>query len=181
MGDLTNNRAVYGDFAALLAYPDGGHVQRAVSLARRLHEFSDAAAESMTQFSTFLASCSVEEAREHYTRAFDLSPLAVPYLSVYLFGAENPQRGQFMAGFSTAYAEAGHDCGGELPDHLAVVLAYGAVAPDETWDDVERFCLPAPVKLMRQSLEKGTSPYHHVLASLEHVVKHETSGALSHA
>ncbi len=180
MDHSTHMRSLYGEFAALLSYPEPGHADRANALSLQLGDVVPEAAEPLARFADFLATSAVEEAREHYTRAFDLSPLAVPYLSVYLFGAENPQRGQFMAGFSAAYAEAGHDSGGELPDHLAVVLAYAATAPEDTWEEVERFCLPAPLKLMRQSLEKGDSPYRHLLASLEHVVKHETAGALTH-
>jgi nitrate reductase delta subunit len=181
MAEFLNHRALYQDFAELLSYPEPGHRKLAETLASRLREVSEETAEALERFAEFLASSTVEEAREHYTRAFDLSPLAVPYLSVYLFGAENPQRGQFMAGFSGAYAEVGYDSGGELPDHLAVVLGFAAHAPEETWDEIERLCLPSPLKLMRNSLREGQNPYHHVLASLDHFVKHVTAGALIHA
>ena len=181
MTESSEYRAIYPDFAALLSYPEPGHQKLAEALVLRLREVSDETSEALKHFAEFLASSTVEEAREHYTRAFDLSPLAVPYLSVYLFGAENPQRGQFMAGFSGAYAEVGYDSGGELPDHLATVLGYAAVAPENTWEEVEQLCLPSPLKLMRQSLREGENPYHHVLASLELFVKHVTAGALIHA
>lgn len=181
MTDLDRYRTIYGHFATLLAYPEQEVWGLAPALADRLLRISPAAAEDLRHFAHFLKTTTLAEAREHYTRAFDLSPLAVPYLSVYLFGAENPQRGQFMAGFSGAYAEAGYDSGGELPDHLAVVLGYAAHAPEETWDEIERLCLPSPLKLMRNSLREGENPYHHVLASLEHFVKHVTAGALIHA
>ena len=181
MTESSEYRAIYPDFAALLSYPEPGHQKLAEALVLRLREGSDETAEALEHFAEFLASSTVEEAREHYTRAFDLSPLAVPYLSVYLFGAENPQRGQFMAGFSGAYAEVGYDSGGELPDHLATVLGYAAVAPEDTWDEVQQLCLPSPLKLMRNSLREGENPYHLVLASLELFVKHVTAGALIHA
>ena len=181
MTESSEYRAIYPDFAALLSYPEPGHQKLAEVLVLRLREVSDETAEPLMHFVAFLASSTVEEAREHYTRAFDLSPLAVPYLSVYLFGAENPQRGQFMAGFSGAYAEVGYDSGGELPDHLATVLGYAAVAPEDTWEEVQQLCLPSPLKLMRNSLREGENPYHLVLASLELFVKHVTAGALIHA
>lgn len=181
MTALTQHRAIYGHFATLLSYPEQEHWTLAPALAGRLARMSMPAATDLHRYVEYLDSTSLPQAREHYTRAFDLSPLAVPYLSVYLFGAENPQRGQFMAGFSGAYAEAGHNCGGELPDHLAVVLAYAAVAPEETWDEVQRLCLPSPLKLMRQALGEAKSPYQHVLASLEGFVKHVTAGELIHA
>jgi nitrate reductase molybdenum cofactor assembly chaperone len=181
MTESPEHRAIYQDFAALLSYPEPGHQKLAETLASRLREISREASEPLERFAEILASSTVEAAREHYTRAFDLSPLAVPYLSVYLFGAENPQRGQFMAGFSGAYAEVGYDSGGELPDHLATVLGYAGVAPENTWEEVEQLCLPSPLKLMRQALRVGESPYEHVLASLEVFVKHVTAGALIHA
>lgn len=181
MKESSEHRAIYGHYATLLAYPEQVIWELAPTLEKRLTCNSPAAAEDLRHFSQFLEATTLAEAREHYTRAFDLSPLAVPYLSVYLFGAENPQRGQFMAGFMGAYAEAGYDSGGELPDHLAVVLGYAARAGEDTWDEVQRLCLPSPLKLMHQSLREGASPYHHVLASLQHFVKHVTAGALIHA
>lgn len=181
MTDFTDHRAIYQGFAALLSYPEAGHRTLADTLAARLREVSSETAEPLERFAEYLASSTVEEAREHYTRAFDLSPLAVPYLSVYLFGAENPQRGQFMAGFSGAYAEVGYDSGGELPDHLATVLGFAELAPEDTWEEVQQLCLPSPLKLMRQALRVGENPYEHVLAALEVFVKHVTAGALIHA
>lgn len=181
MNDFTGHRAIYRDFATLLSYPEPALWRIAPDLAERLAGLSTEAAADLGCFVQYLDSTPLAQAREHYTRAFDLSPLAVPYLSVYLFGAENPQRGQFMAGFSGAYAEAGLPCGGELPDHLTVILAYATVAPEETWDEVQRLCLPSPLKLMRQALAEGKSPYQHAVASLEHFVKHVTAGALIHA
>ena len=181
MAESTEHRAIYQDFAVLLTYPEAQHGQRARLLGERLGDVSATAATALTPYIVYLLGTPLAHAREQYTRAFDLSPLAVPYLSVYLFGAENPQRGQFMAGFSGAYAEAGYDCGGELPDHLAVVLGYAAVAPEDTWDEVQRLCLPSPLKLMRQALREGKSPYENLLASLEGFVQYVTAGALSHA
>lgn len=174
-------RAIYVEFARLLSYPGEALPGRAASLAIRLSGQSVAAGRALEQFAEHMEALSPGQAREQYTRAFDLSPLAVPYLSVYLFGAENPQRGQFMAGFSGAYAEAGHDTDGELPDHLAVVLAYAATAPEDTWEEIERLCLPAPLKLMRLALGEADNPYHFVLHSLEHFVAHVAAGALTHA
>lgn len=180
MTALARHRLIYGHFATLLAYPEEEHWNLAPALAARLARLSVPVATDLHRYVEYLESTSLAQAREHYTRAFDLSPLAVPYLSVYLFGAENPQRGQFMAGFSGAYAEANYSTGGELPDHLAVVLGYAAVAPDETWDEIQRLCLPSPLKLMRQALGEAKSPYQHLLASLEHFVKHVTAGELIH-
>ncbi|GMW03170.1 MAG: hypothetical protein AMXMBFR84_43050 [Candidatus Hydrogenedentota bacterium] len=181
MKESVEYRTIYGCFATLLTYPEQDIYKIAPALEKRLASLSPPAAEELWRFVQFLEAATLAKARELYTRAFDLSPLAVPYLSVYLFGAENPQRGQFMAGFSGAYAESGYDSGGELPDHLAVVLGYAAVASEDTWDEVQRFCLPLPLRLMCQSLREGETPYHHVLASLQHFVKHVTAGALIHA
>ena len=181
MMEFCPNRAIYQNFSTILAYPEESLWHRTPLLAKRLVPLSMSAADDLVSFIEYLEETPLSRVREHYTRAFDLSPLAVPYLSVYLFGAENPQRGQFMAGFSGAYAEAGYTSGGELPDHLAVVLGYASVAPEDTWGEVERLCLPSPLKLMRQALRQGENPYEHVVASLEGFVKHVTTGELIHA
>ncbi len=63
----------------------------------------------------------------------------------------------------------------------AAGLGYAAVAPEDTWEEVQQLCLPSPLKLMRQALRVGENPYEHVLAALEVFVKHVTAGALIHA
>ncbi|MBI2422726.1 MAG: nitrate reductase molybdenum cofactor assembly chaperone [Candidatus Hydrogenedentes bacterium] len=181
MHRLNEHADIFARFATLLSYPAPDLKDRASMLAALLKPIGPPAARALNAFVQILDAMPPTHMLEHYTRAFDLAPLAVPYLSVYLFGAENPQRGQFMAGFNAAYADAGHDCQGELPDHLAVVLAYAAVAPEESWDEVQRLCLPAPLKHMRRALEAAGNPYQHVVTSLEHFVKHVTAGELSHA
>lgn len=57
------------------------------------------------------------------THTLDLDPPAAPYVGYQTWG-DSYQRGTFLATMSRALRESGVDPGGELPDHLAVILAY---------------------------------------------------------
>jgi nitrate reductase molybdenum cofactor assembly chaperone NarJ/NarW len=179
MAACDHNLSVLQKFGEALTYPTPGYHRGIEELEELLGEQSAQA--PLRDFQRAAALLSPEVLEEHYTRAFDLAPQAVPYLSVYLFGAESPQRGQFMAGLSGAYAQAGFDAGNELPDHLAVVLRYAAVAPALEWPELQQWCLPAPVRHMRLALEKASNPYQHLLASLESFLAESTVGEPAHA
>lgn len=166
-------------YGKALSYPTQAFHRLVGDLAGLLGE--EQAGNSLEDFRRCAALLSPEALEEHYTRAFDLAPQAVPYLSVYLFGAESPQRGQFMAGLSGAYAQAGFSAEGELPDHIAVVLRYAHAAPAQEWEELRQWCLPAPVRHMRLALEKAANPYQHLLASLETFLAGSTVGEPTHA
>jgi nitrate reductase delta subunit len=120
------------------------------------------------------------EIEEHYTRAFDLAPQAVPYLSVYLFGAEGTQRGPFMAGLRKSYDEYGFDAGHELPDHVANVLRYALAAPEEEWTALREWCVPPPVKQMARDLERVQNLYRHLLHALVSLLAMPSEGETEH-
>ena len=179
MKAMLHEQEVLDSFSRALSYPDGPRPEIIEALEGVLE--AEEARQQVTAFQQAAARLPLEALEEQYTRAFDLAPQAVPYLSVYLFGAESPQRGQFMAGLSGAYAQAGFDPAGELPDHLAVVLRYARVAPHEEWRELREWCLTAPVRHMRRALEKAGNPYQHLLAALETFLAQCSVGALSHA
>lgn len=159
MTAIAEATGLFARFGEILAYPGPGLENEVQDLRGALAENGEACAQKLDIFLQFLAENPLCRAEEHYTRAFDLAPIAAPYLSVYLFGAENPKRGEFMAGLMAAYARAGYDTGGELPDHLALVLRYAPKAPPEEWDELCATCLPAPLRLMHQALAAAQSPY----------------------
>ena len=105
-----------------------------------------------------------------YSRTFDLAPRCVPYLSVHLFGAESFKRAPLMTGLDDAYRRAGLDRGGELPDHLAVVLAFADAFAAEEWDELCTLCLPRPVAEMRADLAAAGNPYRHLLDAVRLVL-----------
>lgn len=181
MEGIATEQRIFAQFGEILRYPDAELAAKLRILADLLAPGHALAAQHMETFIGVSSDASMVFLEEHYTRAFDLAPQAPPYLSIYLFGAENPQRGQFMAGLNGAYAEAEYDCEGELPDHLALVLRYAAVSSPAEWEELREACLFAPLKMMSLALEKAGNPYSHLLASLKSYVRSLKSGELSHA
>ncbi len=109
---------------------------------------------------------SLAQIEESYTRAFDLAPLAAPYLSAYIYGDENFDRGSFLAALTERFRVAGYEFGQELPDHLAVVLiGLRFLELDEVRDLIDFLILPA-VREINQRLDSSEGPYKHLTAYL---------------
>jgi nitrate reductase delta subunit len=145
-----------------LGYPHPQALERLQTSTRDL-----AAGEIRRQMEDFVADVSrleLGEWEELHTRTLDLSPLFVPYVGHVVWG-ESYRRGAFMADLQRAQLDAGVDQQGELPDHLAPILAYLA-AVDQPLDDLVEV-LPGAVTTMRRELAKSDpdNPYRHVLAA----------------
>ncbi len=180
MNVTQTERTLLAGFGALLGYPRAHLGAQARVLLDELAELDPAAHEHLEAFIEAVERSSDAEVEEHYTRAFDLAPQAVPYLSVYLFGAEGTQRGPFMAGLQKSYAELGFDIGHELPDHVATVLRYALVAPEEEWQALREWCVPPPVKQMARDLERAQNLYRHLLHALVSVLAMPSEGEPEH-
>lgn len=170
MAVLTEPAVVFAQFGEALAYPGPELGGVLAGLRESLEAAGDSFAHKLDKFIQLRAAAEPQRLEELYTRAFDMAPIAVPYLSVYLFGAENPKRGQFMAGLMEAYAKAGHDCECELPDHLALVLRYAPKAPPGEWEELCELCLPAPLRLMHHALAEAKNPYAELVDALRSFV-----------
>jgi nitrate reductase delta subunit len=175
-----DERAVLARYGALLQYPGDEVHALGVELLDALRQASAGAADALAAFLEEARGMSRHALQEHYTRAFDLAPQAVPYLSVYLFGAESTQRGQFMAGLSLSYAQQGFDTGTELPDHVSLVLRYAPFAPAEEWEELRAWCLSPPVKQMARDLDRAQNPYRHLMQSLAAVLAAPVLGDAAH-
>jgi len=114
-------------------------------------------------------------------RAFDITPLAVPYLSIHLFGEENYRRGEFMARLLEAYGKAGLDCGGELPDHLSILLQFAAKLEGEERRELLEFCLTEPLQKMEAPLKRAGHPYEFLLQAIRDVVETDLKREVCHA
>ncbi len=180
MNTLSPQQTIFARYGNVLKYPRPELGNALHDLRTLLASEHNASAQKVEPFIHLMEGTNLDALEEHYTRAFDLSPLAVPYLSVYLFGAENPQRGRFMAGLVGAYSEAGFEWGSELPDHLSVTLQYAAKAPEEEWNEFRRMCLPAPIKHMCLGLQEAGNPYQHLLLSLQCYLDHINVGEMTH-
>lgn len=171
MQNINGSAQVYADFARILQYPDAGYALGINALAEGLQQTSPEAAKNLREFLKTASVLSLDELRESFTRAFDMAPQCIPYLSVYLFGEESYKRSELMTGLLEAYANAGYEIGNELPDHLSVVLGYAPYCSEGEWAELVHWCLPGPLGEMLRGLERAQNPYVHVLRALTHVFK----------
>jgi len=154
-------RAALTALAGLLEYPGADFDAR---IARA------AAAAPLARFTAAISTLTTDEREELYTATFDVTPACVPYVSIHLFGEENFKRGEFMAGLHARYAQAGFDCNGELPDHVAVLLRFAAEADETERRELTEFCLLGPLGKMIVALA-AENPYRPLLEAVREVLQ----------
>lgn len=119
----------------------------------------------LAAFAKEMATLDLAQQQSTYTSTFDLAPSCSPYTGIHLFGEENRDRARLMVGLKLAYQRVGMDSNGELPDHIAEVLAFAdrkdAVEHQELIDFV---LLPALTK-MNAILAPTKNPYRHLVAA----------------
>jgi nitrate reductase molybdenum cofactor assembly chaperone NarJ/NarW len=99
---------------------------------------------------------------ERYVETFDLRRRASLHLTYYAHG-DTRERGMALLRLKKLYRAAGLplDCA-ELPDHLAIMLAFAELAPPGHGEELLAEHRPA-IELLRLSLHDLASPYAHVL------------------
>jgi nitrate reductase molybdenum cofactor assembly chaperone NarJ/NarW len=130
---------------------------------------------ALQRFVGAMSALSPDEREELYTATFDVMPACVPYVSIHLFGEENFKRGEFMAGLQARYAEAGFSAGGELPDHLCVLLRFAAQAGETERRELVEFCLLGPLGRMMEGLSEA-NPYRALLESVRETLQSACPG-----
>ncbi|MFF2516535.1 nitrate reductase molybdenum cofactor assembly chaperone [Streptomyces sp. NPDC058086] len=150
----------------LLQYPDAElTTARPVLTAAVAAMPPSPAAEHLAAFTPWIADQEPEALERHYVEMFDLRRKSSLYLTYYLHG-DTRRRGMALLTLNQRYRAAGWDTdGGELPDHLPVVLEFAALAGPGGGE--------APLRQHRRGLElihraltDADSPYRHVLAAL---------------
>jgi nitrate reductase delta subunit len=97
-----------------------------------------------------------------YVETFDLRRRATLHLTYYEHG-DTRRRGAALLRLKRLYREAGLEFeADELPDHLAVMLAFAALAPEGFGEALLAEHLPQ-IELPRTALREAGSPYAHVL------------------
>ena len=171
MTTLERRSRVLGAFAELLSYPAADPAPA----ARRCRELvlRRGAAEGLGRFLARAERAGPHELEEAYSSTFDLQPSCAPYVGHHLCG-DGPQRGLFLARLAEVYRQDGFAAGaagGELPDHLAVVLRYLAATPtgEARQALLEDGLIPALDKMLA-ALEDPDAAYRPVLAALREEV-----------
>jgi nitrate reductase molybdenum cofactor assembly chaperone NarJ/NarW len=121
-------------------------------------------------FAREMSALSIAEQQSAYTATFDLAPSCTPYLGVHLFGDENPDRARLMVGLRLAYRRMGIENDGELPDHVAEVLAFAERDDVDERDDLRRLVLVPALTKMKAILEPTANPYRHLVVAALHQV-----------
>jgi nitrate reductase delta subunit len=150
----------------LLQYPDAELAAAREDVATCVAGLppSEAAAE-LAAFTGWFAHAEPETLERAYVETFDLRRRCSLYLTYYLHG-DTRRRGMALLTLAQRYRAAGWQVdGGELPDHLPVVLEFAALSGPGAGE--------APLRQHRRGLElihralaDADSPYRHVLAAL---------------
>jgi nitrate reductase delta subunit len=121
-------RLAWQAVSLLVDYPSEELVGRLPLLRQVADGLPDPVRMPLTTFLTHLASVPLGEAQRAYVETFDHTRKCSLYLTYFSFG-DTRRRGVALVQFKQAYRRAGVDLSeDELPDHLGVVLEFGATA-----------------------------------------------------
>jgi nitrate reductase delta subunit len=141
----------------LLDYPDA--TQRLDVVEEVLPALPPTVAEALGRFVSHRRDTPLQELQADYVETFDTRRRCALYLTYFLHG-DTRKRGMALLRFKQAYRAAGLDLddGRELPDHLCVLLEFGATADLAS---ARRLLLDhrAGLEVLRLSLEGLRSPY----------------------
>jgi nitrate reductase delta subunit len=99
--------------------------------------------------------------RQAYVDTFDWHRRCCLYLTYYSCG-DTRKRGMALLQFTAAYRRAGYELAArELPDHLAVLCEFAAVAPEAGRSLFRQH--RAAVELLRLALGEAASPWRHAV------------------
>jgi nitrate reductase delta subunit len=126
----TPDTRVLGLFAQLVDYPRPGIAAAARECRRLVEQESPEAAALLDEFAAFAERTPDDMLEEIYTATFDLNAHCHPYIGFHIFG-EDYRRSQFLLELKELFRTHGYDPGIELPDHLARILQFMAICPDQ--------------------------------------------------
>ncbi|MFJ8196450.1 nitrate reductase molybdenum cofactor assembly chaperone [Streptomyces sp. NPDC096152] len=150
----------------LLQYPDAELTAARPTVAAAVQALppSPAAAE-LAAFSEWCTAQEPDALERHYVEMFDLRRKSSLYLTYYLHG-DTRRRGMALLTLARRYRAAGWEIGGgELPDHLPVVLEFAALAGPRAGEAPLRQHRRG-LELIHRALNDADSPYRHVSAAL---------------
>ena len=162
-------RSALEQFAALLEYPTLKLPLQVDHCARTLHLLCPEAAAKLCALRDFARREPLTTVEELYTRTFELHAKCYPYLGFHLFG-DSYQRAVFLSRLNGLYRQQSFSSGGELADHLPVILRFLSEPADgeETAALFDEGLAPA-VEKMTATFNGDDNPYGEVIAAL-HVV-----------
>ncbi|AWB93124.1 nitrate reductase molybdenum cofactor assembly chaperone [Aeromicrobium chenweiae] len=161
--DAGVRRTVHQVSSWFLSYPDADLVKRLPLLMSAVEELppsaGDATRAGLVELGEHLSGTPLPDLQRGYVELFDLSRHRAMHLSYWTDG-DTRRRGEVLGRFKSAYRASGFlvQTGGELPDHLPMVLEFAAIA-----DPVAGAALlqeyRASIELIRLELLERGSPY----------------------
>jgi nitrate reductase molybdenum cofactor assembly chaperone NarJ/NarW len=129
--DPVDRRVLHQVTSLLLNHPDARLIEQLPLLRRALDE-AGVEDDGLRALIDHLAGTPLGELQASYAEVFDLNRRHALHLSYWTDG-DTRRRGEALGRFKSLYRDSGWlvDTGGELPDHLALVLEYAAVVDPE--------------------------------------------------
>ena len=155
------DRFVWQSASLLLGYPDERLLADLPVVRRLIRELSAERAAPLTRVVEHLASTPLPDVQAAYVDTFDTRRRHNLYLTYFAHG-DTRKRGVALLRFKQTYLRRGFvldaDDGGELPDHLCVVLEFAATV-DQRLGRKLLLDHRASLELLRLSLRDAGSPW----------------------
>lgn len=157
--------AAWQVLSLLLDYPTEELLRRRGLLAEAVAQLPAPVREPVCRFLAGLGTASLGRLQREYVETFDVTRRCCLYLTYFAHG-DTRKRGLALVQVKQAYRKAGAAFDApELPDHLSVVLEFGACYDaDTTWRLLNEH--RAGVEMVRIALSEKGSPWHDVLLAL---------------
>lgn len=142
----------------LLDYPDEQLIERSAMLREVLADLPEMMAQPLTRLLDHLASTPLGNLQRDYVETFDLTRRRALHLTYFTHG-DTRKRGVALVQFKQAYRKHGVEIGEEeLPDHLCVLLEFGALHDlDTAWKLLNDHRVG--IELLHRALKKSDSPW----------------------
>lgn len=142
----------------LLDYPDDVLLDRIPVLQQVVGELPGPVAEPLERLLTHLASTPLGTLQRDYVETFDVTRKCCLHLSYFTHG-DTRKRGVALVQFKQAYRRLGLELGDEeLPDHLCVLLEFGALHDADTaWKLLNDHRVG--IELLHRALKRADSPW----------------------
>ena len=158
-------RVAWQAVSLLLDYPTPEWAESHATIRRAAAGLPAGVRMPLGSFLDHVASQPLDDVQRAYVETFDHTRKCCLYLTYFTFG-DTRRRGVALVQFKQAYRKSGMELtADELPDHLGVVLEFGATADvDAAWKLLNDH--RAGIEMLRLALADRSSPWEQVLVAL---------------
>jgi len=141
----------YALMADLFRYPGTDFKQQVIETQTMLRVLYPEVADTLQRFTEWVETTPLHEVEEIFSRTFHVQAICYLDLGFVIFG-EDYKRGEFLVNMKREQAEAGNDCGEELPDNLANMLSLLPLLKDDDFraELAGRVMMPALRKMIAE-------------------------------